>query len=359
MEVRTSLTAMQSGGALDYAPIDAPAEKVKPLSGTVLVVRGNNSAIDPESSGQSVYERKVSIDRQPPSNCEEITINDPEFNPPVKLKKLALAIKIFCKSFKEMRQVNNPEADRSAKAESIRNRFFTAAYTFFNALSCAAGLPILFALGSGIFIGLALLAPLNAALSVIPAVVAIIALGVGINYVGCKLATAIASFITTVVSALVDTREKLAEMTASTSSKEKFLNKFQRMEESLDALRIKLAAAEVARYDKIVEVGPTKHERYTNPDFSEAEFYRIEELRQILNNDKLYDVFQRYCLRNYEGSIDNLNDAISKIEDWLVRASKQKALLSKEQQGLNVEATSRKPDAERMTVSGGNGRILV
>ena len=137
----------------------------------------------------------------------------------------------------------------------------------------------------------------------------------------------------------MDTREKLAEMTASTSPKKKFLNKFQRMEESLDSLRIKLAAAETAKFDKIIEHGPTKHERYTNPDFGKAEFYRIEKLRQTLENDEWYNVYQRYCLRDYEGSICNLKDAISKIEDWLVRASKQKALLSKEQQELNVEAT--------------------
>ena len=357
MDVRPDLPTMTLGSALVNAPIDVSTEKVKTLSGTVSVQRENSSTI--YSSGQSVFKRKVSIDRQSPSNCKEITINDPEFNPSVKLKKLALAIKIFCKSFKEMRQVNNPEADRSAKAESFRNRFFTAAYTVFNALSCAVGIPTFIALGSGILTGLALLAPLDAALLAIPAIVAVIALGVGIYYVGCKLATAIASFITTVASALVDTREKLAEMTASTSPKEKFLNKFQRMQESLDSLRIKLAAAEVARYDKIIEVGPTKHERYTNPDFSEAEYYRIKELRQTPENDKLYDFFQRYCLRDYEGSIDNLKDAISKIEDWLARASKQKALLSKEQQELNVPGVSRKPDTERMKVNDENDWILV
>lgn len=357
MEVYPELRVMTSESVSVNASIDASTEKVRPLPGTVFVQRGSNSAIDP--SGQPVYERKVSIDRQPPSSCDEITINDPEFNPPVMLKKLALAIKIFCKSFKEMRQVNNPETDRSAKAESIRSRFFTVAYTAFKALSCAVGLPTLFALGSAIVIGLSSLAPLNAALLVIPAIVAIVALGVGIYYLGSKLATAIASFITTVVSASVDTREKLAEMTAYTSPKDKFLNKFQRMEETLDSLKIKLAAAKVARFDKIIEDGPTKHERHTNPDFSRAEFYRIEELRQTLKDDKWYDVYQRYCLRDYEGSIYNLNDAISKIEDWLARASKQQALLSKEQQELNVEGTARKPDTERMKVRGENGWIPV
>ena len=357
MEVYPELKAMTPGSSLVNEPIDPSTEKVRSLPGTVFVQRGSNSAMDP--SGQRVYERKVSIDGQPISGCDEITINDPEFNPPVKLKKLALAIKIFCKSFKEMRQVNNPETDRSAKAESIRSKFFTVAYTAFKALSCAVSLPTIFVLGSAIVIGLSFLPPLYAALLFIPAILATVALGLGIYYVCSKLATAIASFITTVVSALVDTREKLAEMTAYTSPKDKFLNKFQRMEETLDSLQIKLAAAEVARFDALIEEGPTKHERDTNPDFSETEFYRIEELRQTLENDKCYDVYQRYCLRDYEGSIDDLNDAISKIEDWLARASKQQALLSKEQQELNVEGTSRKPDTERMKVREENGWISV
>ena len=357
MESCADLTAMKSGSAVVNTPIDSSTEKVKPLSGTVLVQRGSNSSVDP--SGQSVYERKVSIDRQSPSNCEEITINDPEFNPPVKLKKLALAIKIFCKSFQEMRQVNNPETDRSAKIETIRSRFFTVANTVFNALSCAVGLPTFFALSSAIVIGLSSLAPLHAALLVIPAIVAIVALGVGIYYVGSKLATAIASFITTVVSASVETREKLAEMTASTSPEKKFLNKFQRMEESLEVLRIRLAAAEVTRFDDTIEDGPTKHERYASLEFAKTEFYRIENLRQTLDNDEWYDVYQRYCLRDYEGGIEDLNDAIGKIEDWLARASKQKALLSNGQQELNVEGTSRKPDDERIKVGGESGWIRV
>ena len=343
MEVCTRFTATQLVGALDYAPVDASTEIVEPLFGTMVVRRGDSSAIDPENPGQSVYKRKVSIDRQPPC-CEEITINDPEFNPPVKLNKLALAIKIFCKSFKEIRQFNNPETDRSAKAESIRSGFFTVASTVFKALFCAVGLPKFFTLGSVILTGLASLNPLVAAILVIPAIVAIIVLGAVIFAVGCRLATVVASFITSVVSASVDTREKLAEMTASTSPKEKFLNKFQRMKESLDSLRIKLAAAEIAKFDMINEDGPTEYEFYTYTDFRKAEFYRIKKLRRSLENDAWYNVYQRYCLRDYEGGICDLKDAISKIEDWLVRASKQKALLGKEQQELNVEATSRKPD---------------
>ena len=342
MDVYPLIPAVTQGSTLG----DAPSEYVKRSSGTTLVQRGNTTAVEPKSSEQSVYHRKVSVNTQSPSGSEYITIYDPEFNPPGKIKKLALAIKIFCKSFKEMSQINNPETDRSTRVESIRKKTFTVSRTIFKGLVCVVTAVVGIAIKLGILGGILFLCTLDpTAVILIPLALPVVAcMVIGMMIYGCKLATATASFITSAVSALVDTREKLAEMTPSNTPEAKFLNKYQRMEESLRALQIRRHAAKTAEIDKMAD-SPLKNARR-----AELESQRAKLKISNLNNEKWKDAYQRSCLRDYEGNIENLDDAISKTEDWLKRAEKQKNQLDKAQQELNVEVTSIEPDTERMEV---------
>ena len=342
MDVNLSIPTVTPGSTLG----DTPSEYVKRPSGTTSVQRGNNTAVESESSEQSVYHRKVSINTQSPSESEDITINDPEFNPPSKIKKLALAIKIFRKSFKEMSQINNPETDRSARVESIRKKTFTVSQTIFKGLASVVSTVVSTAISLGILGGIFYLTTIDpTAVILFPlALPAMACTVIGMAIAGWKLASAIASFITSAVSALVDTREKLAEMTSSNTPGAKFLNKYQRMEESLRALQIRRHAAMTAKIDKMAD-SPLKDARR-----AELESQRAKLKISHLNNEKWIDAYQRSCLRDYEGNIENLDDAISKTEDWLKRAEKQKNLLNKAQQELNVGGTSIEPDTERMEV---------
>ena len=341
------LPATRPGSTRGDTPKYTPSEYVKPSSGTALVKQGNNTALGSNSSEQSIYQRKVSINVQSPPESKDITIEDPEFNPPVKIKKLALAIKIFCKSYKGMSQVNNPETDRSARVESLRKKVFTASFAVIHSLSAVLTVAATIALGIGAMIGVTFLCTLNpqALLLIIPVVFVLSAIGSAMLFAGFQLALVIERFITGVVSASVDTREKLAEMTASTRPEAKFLNKYQRMEESLRALQIKRYAAKSEEIDKMPN-SPLKNQLRT-----ELESERVKEKIPKLDDEKWYDTRQRYCLKDYyEGGTESLDDAISKIEDWLRRADKQKNLLTKAQQELNVEGTSGKSDTEPMEV---------
>ena len=346
MDIYPSQSVIPSGCPQgDTSECTPSQEPVKPSSGTPIVQQGNNSAVGQKGSEQSVYQRNVSVNAQSPSERKEITINDAEFHPPVKMNKLALAIKIFCKSFKEMRHVNNPETDRSPRVESIRSKTLTAIFSVLHPLSCLISVPTATALGSGLMLGIMFLATLDAAaiMLMFPGFMVAIALAVGVFYAGCKLASAAESFLTSVVSASADTREKLAEMTASTSPEAKFLNKFRRMEESLRALQIKRYAAQSAKIDAMPD-SPQKTALR-----EQLESRALEEELPSLDNEKWYDTYQRYCLRDgYEGDIKDLNNAIKETKDWLNRASRQKILLDKaQQQDLDVKTASRKPDAEQ------------
>ena len=320
-------------------------EHVKPTSGTPIVQQGNNSDIEQKGSDRPVYHRNVSVNEQSPSESKEITINDAEFLPPVKMNKLALAIKIFCKSFKGMRQVNNPETDRSARVESIRSKTFTALFSILHPLSYLISVPTGTALGSGLILGIMFLCTLNggAIALMFPGFMVGIALMIGVFYAGCQLALATESFFTSVVSAAADTREKLAEMTASTTPEEKFLNKFQRMEESLRALQMKRYAALSADIDNMSDCPMKTALR------EKLEARALKEETPSLDSEKWYDTYQRYCLRGaYEGDLDN---PIRETKDWLSRASRQKILLDNaQQQDLDVKTASGKPDTERREV---------
>ena len=331
---------------LEDRPKDSPSDDVKLSSGTAQVQRGSNSYIESDSSEQSVDHRKVSINAQSSSESENITINDPEFNPPSEIKKLALAIKIFCKSFKETSQVNNPETDRSERVESIRKKTFTVSNTIFEGLSYVMTAVICTAITAGVIGGLLFLSTLDPTIVILfpLAPFVIISASAAIMIACCKLATAISSFITSVVSASVDTHEKLAEMTSSNRPEAKFLSKHQRMEASLRALQIRRYLAKSAKIDKMAD-SPLKDELRTK-----LEADRLDENIPILGDEKWYAAYQRSCLEDYEGNIKNLDDAISKTRDWLNRAEKQKNQLNKAQHKPDVEGTYRKPDTEPMDV---------
>lgn len=346
MGIYPSISVLPSGCTQgDKSECTPSQEHVKPSSGTPMVQPGSDSAIEQEGSGQSVYQRNVSVNAQSPSESKEVTINDAEFNPPVKMNKLALAVKIFCKSFKKMSQVNNPETDRSARVESVRSKTFTAIFSVLQPLSYLISIPTGLTLGSGLLLGIMFLSTLDPAAIILmfPGFMVSLALVMGVFYVGCKLALAAESFFTSVVSASADTSEKLAEITADTSPEQKFLNKYQRMEDSLRALQIKRYAAQSAMIDDMSD-SPRKTD-YRKKLESRA----LEENLPSLDNEKWYDTYQRYCLRDgYEGDINDLNNAIRETKDWLSRASRQKILLEKaRQQDPDVKTASIKPDTKR------------
>lgn len=349
MDVHSSSPVITPGCIQGVAAECMPAQgHVKPLSGAPIVQQHNNSAIEQKGSDKSVYDRNLSVNAQSPSKSNDISIHDPEFNPPFKMNKLVLAIKIFCKSFKQMSQVNNPETDRSARVESIRSKTLTAIFSVLHPLSYLISVPTGTALGSGLILGILFLGTLNGAaiMLMFPGFMAAVALMVGVIYAGCRLASAAEGFLTSVVSASADTREKLSEMTGPTSPKEKFLNKYQRMEESLHALQIKRYAAQSAEIEDMPDSKMKTEIREMLEDRAR------EENLPSLDNEKWYDTYQRYCLRDgYEGNIDDLNDAIKETKDWLRRASRQKILLDKEeQQDLDVKTDSRIPGTERKEV---------
>ncbi|MGI2027854.1 hypothetical protein [Endozoicomonas acroporae] len=275
-----------------------------------------------------------------PHKADEITIDNPEFKrPPGKIKKLTLAIKIFSKSFKTMSCFNNPETDRSARVETIRNRVFTGT---------AAVLDIL--TGAIILKGFIRLmgACRNSGESdtiLLDIFVAAIAITVmfGAFGIGWLLSQGISRLVTSTVAASVDTREKLAEMTAFTSPKERFLKKYQRTEESLTVLKTKLIDAELS--------STLRHSETSEEEREAREQAKLD--TKALNpgtaEDKWYDSLQRYYLREwyefYQYSSEELKDEIGKTEDWLNRAAKQKERLCNEQelQKLNTVVADENP----------------
>ncbi|USE37807.1 hypothetical protein [Endozoicomonas sp. SCSIO W0465] len=313
------------------------------------------------NSGLSVYHRTVSLPMTPPEldesenhgqvmtsppgqiafnkmessfTAEDITIKDPEFSRlPFKKSKLALAIKLFCISFKDMIRINNPETDRSSVVESIRSKVLTVTSSvtlaLFSILSCATST----AIGVGITIGILTLCttPGDAAIGFIFAIFASISIAIGLFLLGLALASLVDRLITATVAASADTCEKLTELTAS--PEEKFLKKYQRMEDTLRESRIKLYAAESKMINDMTKLyekyGETEKLKLVNERCAKLDAYKVEAGIPDLDNDKWFDNYQRRCLRDsYEGDIKELREAIRKTKDWLNRAAKQKELLT-------------------------------
>ncbi|MGI2027855.1 hypothetical protein [Endozoicomonas acroporae] len=275
---------------------------------------------------------------QSPFKADDITIDDPEFKrPPGKIKKLVLAIKIFSKSFKTIYQVNNPETDRSSLVESIRSKAYTVSSILLNTLN----LVLASAVTPALFVGALILCASvpKAAVAVALAVPVGLLISIGFFAIGYLLTHSISNFITSAVSASVDTREKLTEITAFTLPKERFLKKYQRMEESLFALRTKLYAAESARINDYIkfyeEDGGTEELKLEIEKRKKLDTARIEAGIPDPDQAKWYESLQHYFLKEEYGcDIEKLKDAIHKTEDWLNRAAKQKAILTNEQREL-------------------------
>ncbi|WP_422447582.1 MULTISPECIES: hypothetical protein [unclassified Endozoicomonas] len=273
--------------------------------------------------------KQTAIDQMHSPFKADITINDPEFRqPPGKIKKLALAIKIFSKSFKTMSDFNNPETDRSARVETIRSRVFTVSTKLLDILTGAIILKGFIdylgsheSLRSSVnFLGLIII-------DLIATIVIFGAFGIG-----WLLSQGISRLLTSTVAASVDTREKLAEMTAFTSPEERFLKKYQRMEESLCVLQTKLIDAKLARTLRNCDRG--------NAEIKAEERARkeIAKLNPGAKKETWFESKQREHLRDwyefYAFKIEELEQEISKTKDWLGRAAKQKALLANEQREL-------------------------
>lgn len=287
------------------------------------------------------------IDDKPSLEKRRITIADEEFDdPPAKMKKLALAIKIFCKSFKEMIVVNNPETDRSARVETIRSKVFAVVSTVARILEKV--LPVVLYIGAliGLTVTLYLLIELSLlwVFSIPVYTILSMLVAVPIFYLCNMLIPRIERFIPAAVAAAEDTRDKLTEMTAC-PRQVRFLKKYRRMEECLLALQIKRYAV------KLDEINGNPH---SCPELKVKLRASLEsEMAEagIANpgNDEWYVAYQRRCLRNrYRGDIKHLDEAISKTKDWLDRAAEQKDSLIKAQQELNDQYAPRKPVDRQM-----------
>ena len=270
-----------------------------------------------------------------PFKADDITVDDPEFKrPPGKIKKLALAIKIFSKSFKTIYQVNNPETDRSSLVEAIRSKVYTVSSLLFTALNIVLAPGVTTGLFIGIFILLSTVTGGVGDLVVIALL--LLMFGIAIYGIGCFLVEEISNFFTSAVSAMADTREKLTEITTVTSPEERFLKKYQRMEKSLFTLRAKLYAAESEEINGTIKLCKKYHDteelRLAKEKRDKLETYRIK--AGIPDpGTKLFLSLQYYCLRkDYRCDRDKLKEAIQKTEDWLNRAAKQKERLSNEQE---------------------------
>lgn len=340
---RDTLMESSYGGVLrdrDFNSANEHGEFAKSF-GYEKVFTLSDETTSPQLSMKPSPGQTVPVDAQSPLEKRSITIADEEFDdPPAKMKKLALAIKIFCKSFKEMKLVNNPETDRSARVESIRSKVFAVVSTVTRILSPILPWVLYFGALLGISVVFALLAEICLySLILLPVYVFSSCLvAIPIFEMCSKLLTGIEHVITAAVAAAVDTREKLTEMTAC-PRQVRFLQKYQRMEESLLALQTKRYAAELAKIDGDPHSCPelkAKLRASLEPD-------RVKAGIANLDNDKWYVAYQRKCLRNrYRGDIKHLDEAISKTEDWLNRAANQKHLLLQAQQELNNQYATKK-----------------
>ena len=284
----------------------------------------------------------ATIDDKSPLEKRSITIADEEFDdPPAKMKKMALAIKTFFKSFKEMIVVNNPETDRSARVETIRSKVFAVVSTVTRILEKV--LPVVLYIGALCGIGVAFFFLIEFSLYFVftAPVITIVSMLVAVPIFDlCNMfIPRIERFIPAAVAAAEDTRDKLTEMTAC-PRQVRFLKKYRRMEECHLALQIKRYAV------KLDEINGNPH---SCPELKAKLRASLEsEMAEagIANpgNDKWYVAYQRRCLRNrYRGDIKHLDEAISKTKDWLDRAAEQKNLLIKAQQELNDQYAPEKP----------------
>ncbi|USE37312.1 hypothetical protein [Endozoicomonas sp. SCSIO W0465] len=266
-----------------------------------------------------------------PFKADDITIDDPEFKrPPGKINKLALAIKMLCTSFWSASRVNNPETDRSARVETIRSRVFTVTYTTISILCTVLSAVTLFAVSLA---GAALLGPQPNDLALMGILMITIISAFVVAGIGLLITQGVSYFMTSAISAAVDTREKLTEITGFTSPKERFLKKYQRMEESLSALQTMLYDNELARIDNI-KYRPIAKEtklKIQTEQHARLEAARLEAGFSKPEKEQWYHALQRRCLMEWYGfDTGKIKDAIGKTRDWLDRAAKQKELLTHE-----------------------------
>ena len=319
-----------------------PTTPVKPIVQRTVSHPEKTSALEatvtpkPTTSSQ---EQTALDNMESPFKTDDITIKDPEFNqPPGKIKKLALAIKIFSKSFKTIYQVNHPETDRSQLVERIRSKVYTVTSVLLNVLNFLQ----FNAVGAGLCVGgLFLLSTVSmgaaSAALCIPAIVfGSLFIGVAAACLGNFLVVKASDFITSAVSAMVDTRQKLTEATTLTLPKDRFLNKYQRMEESLFTLRTKFYAAKYAKINDDIKFFKAFDET-EKLKIAEQKHKDLEEARKNDNipypDPKWFDSLQYFFLREgYGCNLEKLKEAIDKTEDWLDRAAKQKELLTQERQ---------------------------
>ena len=249
----------------------------------------------------------------------DITVNDPEFKTPdSKRGLLATIIKTYCKSFRQMFSINTPEIDRSDWVEKVRHRLFgvsqiVLASAVVTGLIVAGAKLILFMWHA--FSGLNsqdFWTGMIAETFLITVCVALLSFSLGFLTIGLTFP------ITAAVAAGIDTYEKLSQ--SDESPEEKFLNKYQRMEEQLAFLK---------------ELNHNIYHQQSCPggdcpgntgSENRADYTTSEQIEKALRRADLWseDLILSFFTINTRQAMDK---AILKIEYWLENAKKQKDLL--------------------------------
>ena len=249
----------------------------------------------------------------------DITVNDPEFKTPdSKPRLLATIIKTYCKSFRQMFSINTPEIDRSDWVEKVRHRLFgvsqiVLASAVVTGLIVAGAKLILFMWHA--FSGLNsqdFWTGMIAETFLITVCVALLSFSLGFLTIGLTFP------ITAAVAAGIDTYEKLSQ--SDESPEEKFLNKYQRMEEQLAFLK---------------ELNHNIYHQQSCPggdcpgntgSENRADHTTSEQIEKALRRADLWseDLILSFFTINTRQAMDK---AILKIEYWLENAKKQKDLL--------------------------------
>ncbi|MGI2027852.1 hypothetical protein [Endozoicomonas acroporae] len=327
-ELAIPLTVDLTDQNCDDKPVKpkSPESSGQPIQHRVVFPINHPEPREPENLSllmEPLPGKTTAFHQMQPHKADEPIIDSPEFKPPPgKINKLALAIKIFSQSFKTMSDFNTPETDRSARVETIRRRVSTVTAKVLDVLTGAIILKVYVDFLSHRGCGKSDSILLDIAAYIVGTIVIL-----GVFGIGWLVSQGISILVTATVAASVDTREKLTEMTAFTSPNERFLKKYDRMKESLRALRTKLIDAELA-----IELKDCHASSSTKYWVKEQARLATATLNPGAHEETWFESIQRNHLREcyelYEHRIDELRDVIRKTEDWLTRNAKQKELLT-------------------------------
>ena len=249
----------------------------------------------------------------------DITVNDPEFKTPdSKPGLLGTIIKTYCKSFRQMFSINTPEIDRSDWVEKVRHRLFGVLQIVLASAmvtgTIVAGVKLILFMWQS-FSKL----PNDQFWMAMSHQTLIITVGVCLmSFVFGFLAVGLSFPITAAVAAGIDTYEKLSQ--SDETPEEKFLNKYQRMEEQLAFLK---------------ELNHNIFHKQSCPGGDCPGSCDSENRADHTTSEQIEKAFRRADLWSEEFILfffpidirQAIDEAILKIEYWLENAKKQKDLI--------------------------------